>query len=702
MMGTKPGVNAGIAASVVVAFAVVWVAVWMVSGPGNALPATVGAAAAALVMLAGGFLILRGVVVPIRNLVRGIRTVREARGADMALSGTGSMFVGDLAKECDALVTSLRVTRREVRKMAQAESAFVDTQKVWLESVVRGLNEGVLVCNLQHRIMLYNPSAVALLDAPEKIGLGRSLGDLLTIAPLRHSLEQLQQRHETSPDEPQVLSAPFVCTSVEGQRTFNGQMALLTDLAGGMTGYIVTLVDISVELERLSQGDSVRRALTRDLRSMVGNLRAAAETMSAYPAMKIEDRGRFEAVVLSESERISRTLDDLGESIRGHLLGRWPMADIYVPDLVRSVSQSLAERQVKVTLVGMPLWLHGDSLSVVQVIETLLVQLSLKTGQVAFEIEPLLGDKRIYLDLIWSGPPIHESLLDTWLDLPCGEEGGRQTLRDVLERHGSEPWSRATGMEGRSAVRVPLLAPHRPQFIPARKTLPARPEFYDFGLMQAHKGGEEYSDLPIREVPFVVFDCEMTGLHPNQGDEIIQIGAVRVVRGRVISGEAAEWLVNPGRPIPPGSIQFHGLTDADVSESPPIAQVLPRFHDFAGDAVLVGHNVAFDMKFITLKERAAGLKFTNPVLDTMLVSSMLDEGEDDHSLDALCDRYGIPISGRHTALGDTIGTAELLLRLIDRLEAQGLTTFGAVMKKTNMAAELRHRGAIVAHGSGGS
>jgi DNA polymerase III subunit epsilon len=90
--------------------------------------------------------------------------------------------------------------------------------------------------------------------------------------------------------------------------------------------------------------------------------------------------------------------------------------------------------------------------------------------------------------------------------------------------------------------------------------------------------------------------------------------------------------------------------------------------------------------------------FDSPVLDTMLISKMLDEEQEDHSLDALCDRYGIAITGRHTALGDTIATAELLLKLFERLEAKGLTTFGEVMKASNMAAQLRHRGAIVAQG----
>jgi DNA polymerase-3 subunit epsilon len=283
--------------------------------------------------------------------------------------------------------------------------------------------------------------------------------------------------------------------------------------------------------------------------------------------------------------------------------------------------------------------------------------------------------------------------------LPCDGEAEGQRLRDVLERQGSEPWSRAAG-PGRALLRLPLLAPHRPQFVPQPRRLPPRPEFYDPGLMRAHQGDERLGRRPLREIDFVVFDCEMTGLQPARGDEIVQIGAVRVVGGRILTGEGFERLVNPGRPIPPASIRYHGLTDADVAGAPRIETVLPEFRAYVGEAVMVGHNAAFDMAFLAAKERAAGVRFDNPVLDTMLVSTLLDGAAEDHSLDALCARYDVAVLGRHTALGDTLATAELLLRFVERLEAKGLTTFGDVMRASNMAAELRQRGARVRDGAG--
>ncbi len=656
----------------------------------------VAAAGAGLAGLAA----IRLATVPARRLARGLRQIAESRGSDAGLATASAPLLADLPETADMLVTALRAARRDAQKAAQAESARVEAQKSWLETILQGLTEGVFVANRQHRIMLYNAAAVDLLDAPDRIGLGRSLGDLIALAPLRHSLGRLEARHAAEPDAPAELSAPFVCTSIDRTRMFHGRMALLAERGGEPGGYVVTLVDISGELKLLAHGDALRRAVTRDLRGMVGNLRAAAETVAAHPDMPAADRERFQRVVLDESERLSGAIDDLGARIRGHTLGRWPMADIHVTDLMRLLEPGLAEAGLAATLVGVPLWLHGDSLSLLQATHCLLRRIHDATGATRFDVEPMLGDRRVYLDIVWQGAPVPSGTLDSWLDLPCSDEIESPRLRDVLERHGSEPWSRPAALAGHAVLRLPLLAPRRPQFVPQTRRLPARPEFYDFGLMQAHQGDAALNATPLRDIEFVVFDCEMTGLQPTQGDEIIQIGAVRVVRGRILTGEGFERLVNPGRPIPPGSIRFHGLTDADVAGKPPIAQALPAFRAYVGDAVMVGHNAAFDMKFITLKEAAAGVRFDNPVLDTMLVSAMLDGGEGEHSLDALCERYGIAISGRHTALGDTIATAELLLKLVDRLEARDLTTFGEVMQASNMAAQLRHRGAVVGHGSG--
>ncbi|MCZ6629025.1 MAG: exonuclease domain-containing protein [SAR324 cluster bacterium] len=187
---------------------------------------------------------------------------------------------------------------------------------------------------------------------------------------------------------------------------------------------------------------------------------------------------------------------------------------------------------------------------------------------------------------------------------------------------------------------------------------------------------------------YVVFDTETTGLEPSRGDEIISIGAVTIVDGHILQNENFDQLVNPGRPLGPESIKVHGITPDMLAEQPDIGTVLGAFSRFAEDAVLVAHNAAFDMRFLKEKELSTGIRLTQPVLDTLLMSAVLHPNQTSHSLDSLIRRYGIENAGRHTALGDALMTAELFLKLLAQLERRGMTQLGEVLdasRKTPLA-----------------
>jgi DNA polymerase-3 subunit epsilon len=215
-----------------------------------------------------------------------------------------------------------------------------------------------------------------------------------------------------------------------------------------------------------------------------------------------------------------------------------------------------------------------------------------------------------------------------------------------------------------------------------------RPLVFDFDLMNAAEV-REIKDTPLSHLCFVPFDTETTGLSVQQ-DAIVQIGAVRVLNGRIVQGEHLDIYINPGRPISPASTKIHKVTDDHVKDAPDIGSGGRALHHFARDAVLVAHNAPFDIGLLRRFESEMGVEWTHPVLDTVLLSAVVFGTNEDHSLDALCDRLNIalPEDDRHTALGDAKATAEVLVKLLPLVEGKGIKTFGALIEQTQQHGRL--------------
>ncbi len=200
-----------------------------------------------------------------------------------------------------------------------------------------------------------------------------------------------------------------------------------------------------------------------------------------------------------------------------------------------------------------------------------------------------------------------------------------------------------------------------------------RPLVFDFSALPSGDGA--VADTPLSDLTCVIFDTETTGLDPA-GDALVQIAAVRGMKGRRIPGESFETLVDPGRPIPPLASRVHGITDEVVKGAPGPIPAIAAFHNFARGSVLVAHNAPFDLAF--LRRQGEGIRFDHPVLDTVLLSAAVFGEGVPHTLDAIAQRLEVdlPAAVRHTAPGDAQATADVLFRLIEILEARGVRTFG--------------------------
>jgi DNA polymerase-3 subunit epsilon len=300
-------------------------------------------------------------------------------------------------------------------------------------------------------------------------------------------------------------------------------------------------------------------------------------------------------------------------------------------------------------------------------------------------------DTRVYIDLIWQGEPLTMGRLESWLNESLVEGMGGLTARDVLARHRTEFWS-DKDEDGRARLRLPLALAVEDHGAALAAPLPQRPEFYDFDLLRSEMSAD-VADLPLKSLTYVVFDTETTGLDPSGGDEIVQIAGIRAVNGRLMRGEVFDELVNPGRNIPAASTRVHHITNEMVADAAPIDHVLPRFHRYAADSVLIAHNAAFDLKFLRLKEPQTGIRFDNPVLDTVLLSAFLWDQTGEHTLDALAVRFGItiPEKDRHTAFGDSLATGEAFLHMLEPLAARGVETLGQALEASEQMSAIRRR-----------
>lgn len=150
---------------------------------------------------------------------------------------------------------------------------------------------------------------------------------------------------------------------------------------------------------------------------------------------------------------------------------------------------------------------------------------------------------------------------------------------------------------------------------------------------------------------YVVFDLETTGISCYT-DQVVEISAIKVEKGQTV-GEFTS-LVNPKCPISYGASQVNGITDEMVKDAPTFDKVLADFLDFAGNYVLVGHNIhTFDLKFIYRDcEKFFGKVPENDYVDTLSLARICLPGLGHHKLTDLSEYYGISTKGAHRALND--------------------------------------------------
>jgi DNA polymerase-3 subunit epsilon len=174
---------------------------------------------------------------------------------------------------------------------------------------------------------------------------------------------------------------------------------------------------------------------------------------------------------------------------------------------------------------------------------------------------------------------------------------------------------------------------------------------------------------PLTQRAFAVMDFETTGLYPAIGDEIVELGVVRVENG--VIGKTWSRLVNPLRPMDPTAAQISRISPEMLAKEPPFAAVIDEFLEMLRDAVIVCHNAEFDMAFLQYKlVREERQQVPNPVLDTLELARAEDDSGQ-NTLGILANRLGIEGLHAHRALDDAMMTAKVLLHFLEEYHRRG-------------------------------
>ncbi|MCM8594508.1 exonuclease domain-containing protein [Accumulibacter sp.] len=665
--------------------------------------------ALAVLALAGSAVCCWAIVWLHRQYVEAPLRLAEELAATLAHSGLriGAYRAAELrqlAKVTNQLL-SLRQTREDdVAERIREARASLEEERSRLAALMADLSQSVVVCNLDGRVLLYNQRAKQELSAgadgssAKLLGLGRSIYTVFDRTLVEHALERLQQAsrdQSATGSRPLIGSVQFVTATPAG-RLLRAHMSPVIGGEGqhaarvgglSITGFVLVLDDVTTINERHARRDELIQSLLERGRGPLGSIRAASDMLADFTDMPVHQRDRFVGVIRDEARVLSVQFEQAAAAFSNDLRERWLLEEILGAELVAVAARRIGERRaserrvlaVKTENLDEDLWLRVDSFGLLQAIRYLALRLQDEYAVREVRLSLSRSGPLAQLDLSWLGTSMNNETAMSWLQDPMtiGGDVSPLSVTEIIERCNGDIWFQRERVSHRAFFRTMLPAAEAPKDLPRAIVVPGegdRPEFYDFDLFGWSAAGHELDDRPLAELSYTVFDTETTGLQPSQGDEIIQIGATRIVNRRLLRHECFDQLIDPRRPLSPESIEVHGITPDLLVGQPTIETVLPVFHSFCADTVLVGHNAAFDMRFLQLKEKLAGVRFDHPVLDTLLLSAVLHASQSSHRLEAIAERLGVSVFGRHTALGDAMVTGEVFLKMLPLLAEMGIRT----------------------------
>ncbi|MBD1399366.1 3'-5' exonuclease [Pelovirga terrestris] len=631
-------------------------------------------------------LLFNDYIMPILKMAESSRIITTVNPEHRIELKAASKEIEYLAKIINQSADAYAALQKNVDARVASAQAAINEERTRLAALMSELPHGVIVCNGDGQVLLYNQQAQELINnnsgskqnAQGLLGLGRSIFGILDRDQIAHGLEMLNRCHATGHSK-LINNSMMTLRNGACLRVNMAPFFLEQEEKHLISGFVLTLEDMTRQIEADSRRDILIQSLIDEQQKDLEEIRSSITSILAKPQHDPEQLQEYRRVIDRASRALQEKVVEARANYALHLHALSKTENVLAENLLEVISQNISERfdlQI-INLAPQGIWLEIDSYSMVQAFSHLAGQLSKHSSLKDVVLTLTINEQQqIEIVISWPGQHADPRLLTNWQQTPliADTNGKLLSFTDTIEK--------ASGA-------IDILLDHEKQACGILITLPPvdqecrlavqsdiehRPISYEFDLFNRGEEWEELGQTPLRKLTYVVFDTETTGLNPTQGDEIIQLGAIRIVNGNILYREIIDQLIDPQRTVPAESVAIHGIQPHLLKGQPTIDKVLPHFQKFSENSVLVAHNAAFDMRFLQIQEERSGITLTNPVLDTLLLSSIIHPNQGNHSLDDLAKRFNVTIVGRHTALGDSIVTAEVLLKLIPLLEAHEIYT----------------------------
>ncbi|WP_242637654.1 3'-5' exonuclease [Desulfobacter hydrogenophilus] len=572
-----------------------------------------------------------------------------------------------ISKAINLFADHYETLQKNIKEEINRKRAGLEIEKNMLASFFDELPQGIIACNTEGEINLFNKKAKIIEAQNHTIGIGRSIFDIIDKDIITNALYEINVK---KPKIHEAASSSFITLS-PGNVLIKADISPITDLRDNFAGFIVVFYNIGKDFELYAKIDNIFKCTANQILSYLD---------------KIKKTNMVTPEITSIEENLKKAEQDYIEKIKERL----PFLVVSDRDIITTVQKKAGEKlniSLKPEFPSHINWIRIETYSFIDAFLSILTILKNKTLKRTFNCT--LSKEENFLAIFFHIPDAEKNL-DIFKD-----EKKFLKLKDFLNYHAAQI---SLSFNEKSEKGIKILMPLAEmkeaeglRNIVIGREAYERPNFFDFDLFTKRKSDSKLNEMRLKDIVYTVLDTETTGLD-TQNDEIISIGAVRIVNGRILTGEKFNQLIDPKMNIPLESEKIHGINNEMVKGKPNIKEVLPLFYQFSKNTVLVAHNAAFDMKMFSMKEAETGIKFDSPLLDTLLLALIVYPMHKRHDMAAIASFAGVNIVGRHTAMGDASATAEIFLKLIPLLAKKGIHTLNDAVKasKNTLYSKLKY------------